>query len=217
MNNELHELLYYYNEDGYEGYDLSEVQLLEKKDPERVEGLIRLLHQDQRYIAYQSMLILLAWAIPEGFEFLNQFINEKWAEKEEFEPHRLHGEDHVYDVIAEALGRSTFNGKKEQELYPYLKQFLALYGERFFESNLKDFLLKKNCSPLLKEIEKAMQSALENKRYYQASQLFPVLVHYDQNKFNEYMSAFDSLISLDSRITYNIEEAEKLKENHEKT
>ncbi|MEJ5102672.1 hypothetical protein [Chryseobacterium sp. MYb328] len=210
MNKEIQKLLYYYNAEGEEGYDLREVQLLEKKDPERVEELKWLLHHDYQYIAYQAMLILLAWPIPEGFETLDRFINEKWADKEEFEPHRLHGEDNVYDVIADALHIATLNGKSEQELYPYIRKFLNSYGDQFFESDLKNFLLKKNCRPLLKEIEEAIQNALQNERYYQASQLFPVLVHYDRNTFNEYKDVFISLITLDNRITYNMEEAGKI-------
>lgn len=209
MNNQINELLYHYNEEGNEGYDLNEVQLLEKIDPDRVEQLKLLLHNDNQYIAYQAMLILLAWAIPEGFEQLDRFISEKWDEKESFEPHRLHNEDNVYDVITNALYIATLNGKTEQELYPYITYFLNIYGDKFFESNLKDFLLKKNCRPLLKEIEQAIQAALENKRYYQASQLFPVIVHYDKDSFNKYKDIFSPLISEDSRVVYNIEEAEK--------
>ncbi|MCS4301027.1 hypothetical protein [Chryseobacterium sp. BIGb0232] len=214
MNKELHELLYYYNEEGYEGYDLSEVQLLEKKDVGRIEKLKLLLHNDNQYIVYQAMLILLAWSIPEGFEILDRFVNEKWDEKENFEPHRLYHEDNVYDVITNALYIATFNGKSEQELYPYIKQFLHNYGDKFFESNLKDFLLKKNCRPLLKEVEQAMQAALQNKRFYQASQLFPVIVHYNQNAFSEYVDVFGPLISEDNRITYNMEEAGKMQQQN---
>jgi hypothetical protein len=209
MNNQINEILYHYNEEGYEGYDLREVQLLRKKDVNKVEKLKLLLHNDNQYIAYHAMLILLAWAIPEGFKQLDQFISEKWDEKENFEPHRIHSEDNVYDVIADALYISTLNGKPEQELYPYIKQFLSVYDDKFFESNLKDFLLKKNCRPLLKEIEQALQNALENKRFYQASQLFPVIVHYDKSNFNKYIDVFRALIKQDDRIAYNIEEAEK--------
>ncbi|RTZ46205.1 hypothetical protein EJ377_17370 [Chryseobacterium arthrosphaerae] len=61
----------------------------------------------------------------------------------------------------------------------------------------------------MKETEQAIQAALENKRYYQASQLFPVIVHYDKDSFNKYKDIFSPLISEDSRIVYNIEEAEK--------
>ncbi|RTZ46204.1 hypothetical protein EJ377_17365 [Chryseobacterium arthrosphaerae] len=82
-----------------------------------------LLHNDDPYIAYQAMLILLAWAIPEGFKQLDQFIAEKWDEKENFEPHRLHNEDNVYDVITNALYIATFNGKTEQELIRILNIF----------------------------------------------------------------------------------------------
>lgn len=209
MNNQMHELLYHYDEEGNEGYDLNEVQLLGKIDLDRVEKLKLLLYNDDQYIAYQAMLILLAWAIPEGFKQLDRFISEKWNEKESFEPHRLHNEDNVYDVITNALYISTLNGKTEQELYRYIEYFLKIYGDQFFESNLKDFLLKKNCRPLLKEIEEASQRALRNKRYYQASQLFPVLVYYDKDTFNKYKDIFSHLISEDNRIAYNIEEAEK--------
>jgi hypothetical protein len=139
--------LYYYNEEGYEGYDLGEVQLLEQKSADRVEGLKGLLHSHDRYIAYQAMLILVSWNLPEGFEFLNRFIAERWEDKGDFEPHRIYGEDNVYDVVANALHIATLNGKNKQDLYPYIKWFLSVYGEHFFESNLKEFLLKTDCSP----------------------------------------------------------------------
>ncbi|MCF2218378.1 hypothetical protein QX233_21755 [Chryseobacterium gambrini] len=211
MNNQINEILYHYNEEGYEGYDLSEVQLLRNKDIDRIEKLKSLLDNDNQYIAYQAMLILLAWAIPEGFQQLDRFISEKWDEKESFESHRIHSEDNVYDVITDALYISTMNGKTEEELYPYIKHFLSIYGNKLFESNLKDFLLKKNCRPLLKEIEQAIQDALQSKRYYQASQLFPVLVNYDKNSFNQYVDIFNSLINEDDRISYNIDEAQAIK------
>ncbi|WBV52903.1 hypothetical protein [Chryseobacterium gambrini] len=211
MENEIYDTLYYYSEDGEEGYDLTEVQLLGKTDENRVEKLKHLLQHKNAYISYQAMLILVAWAIPEGFHQLDRFISEKWDEKHSFEPHRIYNEDNVYDVIVDALYISTFNGKEEQELYPYVKHFLSIYGDRFFESCLKDFLLKKDCEPLLKEIEEAMKSALKNEKYYQASQLFPVIVHYDKHRFEEYFEVFSSLLKDDKRIGYNIEEAEKIR------
>lgn len=210
MNSDIHELLYHYNEDGYEGYDLNEVQLLREIEFDRVEKLKLLLQHDDTYIAYQAMLILLAWAIPEGFQQLDTFISEKWQEKQTFEPHRIHNEDNVYDVICNALSIATLNGKSEEELHSYITHFLKIYGDIFFESNLKDFLLTKNYRPLLKEIEQAMKYAMDNGRYYQASQLFPVIVSYDKDGFNKYVDVFKDLLPHDSRIMYNIEEAQKM-------
>ncbi|WP_294286572.1 hypothetical protein [uncultured Chryseobacterium sp.] len=209
MKNEIHELLYHFSEEGQDGYDLNEVQLLEERDAERTEKLKLLLHNEDRYIAYQAMLILLAWAEPEGFKQLDEFISEKWAEKETFEPHRMYGEDNVYDVIANALYIATLNRKPEHELYPFIKHFLEIYGNQFFASNLKDFLLKKNCRPLLKEIEQAIHNAVQDNRYYLASQLFPVIVHYDKSTFNQYIDIFSGLVNQDNRIIYNIEKAKK--------
>jgi hypothetical protein len=110
----------------------------------------------------------------------------KWDEKETFEPHTIHGEDNVFDVITNAVYIAALNGKPEQELYPYIKHFLKIYSTQFFESSLKEFLLKRNCMPLLNGIQQALQEALENKRYYQVSQLFSIIVHYDKNNFNKY-------------------------------
>ncbi len=210
MNSDIHELLYHYNEDGYEGYDLSEVQLLREIDSDRVEKLKLLLQHDDTYIAYQAMLILLAWAIPEGFQQLDTFISEKWEEKQTFEPHRIYNEDNVYDVICNALSIAILNGKDEEELHASISYFLKIYGTHFFESNLKNFLLTKNCKPFLKEIEQAMERAIETERYYQASQLFPVVVNYDNNGFNKFEGVFKDLLLHDNRIMYNIEEAQKM-------
>ncbi|NMR33339.1 hypothetical protein HIO71_03860 [Chryseobacterium aquaticum] len=54
--------------------------------------------------------------VQEGFQQLDKFIFEKWDEKENFEPHRIHSEDNVYDVISNALNISTLNGKSIEEL-----------------------------------------------------------------------------------------------------
>lgn len=203
MDKALHDLLYYYQEDGYEGYDLREVQLLNVIDAERVEKLKVLLQHEDPYVAYQAMLILLAWAVPEGFVLLDRFIAEQWETTTSFEPHRLYGADNVYDVIADALSVATLNGKSVAELYPYLQQLLSMYGTHFFESCLAELLLRKDCRPLLKDMETAMEQAIAQERYYQASQLFPVLVHYDKQAFEQYNALFLSLTELDKRIAFN--------------
>jgi hypothetical protein len=38
MNNEIHKLLYHYNDEGQEGYALNEVQLIEKKMSKELEN-----------------------------------------------------------------------------------------------------------------------------------------------------------------------------------
>lgn len=95
---------------------------------------------------------------------------------EEFEPYRIRDEDNVYDVLAEALYRSTYNTDNEDKILPFLKDILSLYPTCFFESRLKYVLLKmEKCNLLQNDIENALVGAIDNQRYYQASQLLPVL------------------------------------------
>lgn len=47
------------------------------------------------------------------------------------------------------------------------------------------------------------------KRFYQTSQLFPVIVSYDKKCYGKYIEIFNELILSDNRISYNIQEAEK--------
>jgi hypothetical protein len=124
----------------------------------------------------------------------------------EFEPHRLSGEDNVYDVIAEALGVAVLSDYDKSEVAEILRDILQLYGECYFESKLKRVLINLGEKSLLPDIKRAMQSALEYERYYQASQLLPVLAKYDKVYASAQSNLFESLIPRDERIKYNLEE-----------
>ncbi len=212
MDQEIYQLLYYYKdeEDGTEGYDLSEVQLLDI-DKERAEKLIKLLDNENLFIAYQSMLILIAWGYNEGFSKFDQFILERWDIKEKFSPNRINGEDNVYDEFSYAFLISTYNTISQAQLFPYFVKILDLYGISFFESKLKSVLLKLEIlSPLLSDtIEKGMISAIDNKRYYQASQLLPVVSKYNRLLLNKFEKIFKDLEDTDKRIKFNLDEVKQ--------
>lgn len=211
---ELYELLYYYKDDfdGEEGHDLYQVQLTENIDPERVKKLIPVLNYENRYIAYQAMLILVAWGVEEGFDTLDQFISERWDQLETFEPHRIWGADNVYDVIAEAVYTAKMNGIHSDLIWKYFSIFLQLYGQMFFEGNLKHYLLQNDdlAVDLLSNIKDALDAALKSKWYYQASQLLPVIAKYNKQDTIIYIEIFKALLSHDQRIQYNLEEAKTL-------
>jgi len=104
MDQEIYNALYkYIDEDGNEGEDLREAQLLERFSQERIDKLIHLLSNSDSYISYQSMLILIVWGIDKGFHKLDEFIDNKLDTVTEFEPHRIYGEDNVCDVISDTL------------------------------------------------------------------------------------------------------------------
>jgi len=212
MKQEIYNTLYYYQEDGEEGFDLSEVQLLEKVDNERISKLIKLLENDDKYIVYQAMLILISWNIDEGFNQFNQFFEERWDKLEEFEPHRIWEEDCVYDVISNAFQISIYNGNTEINLLPFIRKILSIYNEVFFEDRLKSLLMKmKSLNIILPEIKIAINNTLEVGKYYQASYLFPVIVLCEKENYAHYEAIFSNLINEDERIKYNIEEAKLLK------
>ncbi|ASK32139.1 hypothetical protein CEY12_19440 [Chryseobacterium sp. T16E-39] len=211
MSKETYDTLYYYDEEGEIGYDLSEVMLLDNvNDTDRIHKLVQLLSSDDKEIIYQAILILVSWNKKEGFSKLQQFINERWDNIENFDPHRIYGRDMVYDKFSHALKISVFNGNTETQLMPYINRFLELYHEVFFESFFKDLLLSLNTLNLyLAEIEKAVLKTVKAGEPYQASQLFPVLVKADRSYFEKYKVFFEDLSLKDDRIVYNIEEAQK--------
>jgi hypothetical protein len=209
MEKYIYDALYYYkDDDGEEGYNLFNVQTLDDKDKNRIEILKGILNNEDKYIAYQAMLILLSWGIKEGVDKLNVFIEEKWQEKLEFEPHRIYNEDNVFDVIADALDIAWYNSTDRVWIIDKMKILLSFYGIMFFEGKLKKVLLKRDeiAKSLLIEIQTAMQSALLNKRYYQASQLLSVINKYDKNYVHSIIPEFEKLSQIDNRINFNLEE-----------
>ncbi|WP_298546286.1 hypothetical protein [uncultured Aquimarina sp.] len=210
-NKEIYNILYHYiDEDGNEGEDLREVQLMEDFSQERIDKLIELINHKDTYISYQSMLILIAWGLDEGFQELDKFIDNNLDTETKFEPHRIYGEDNVFDVISDALYISTYNTDDEHKILPYISQFLKIYGDKFFESRLKHVLLKMSLTKtFLLDIKLAIESAISNKRYYQASQLLPVIAKYQEKDLDIYKEKIAQFITLDKRIMYNLEEMEE--------
>ncbi len=209
MEKYIYEALYYYkDEDGEEGYDLYNVQLLEQIDNNRIQILKKIIENEDKYISYQAMLILISLGINEGFNKFNDFITEKWYEKLEFEPHRIYDEDNVFDVISRAFNIAYINGAAKLLVIENVKIILSFYGTRFFEGNLKRVLLKRDeiSINLTKEIKVALESALKNKRYYQASQLLSLINKYDKAYVSNVIPEFENLAKIDNRINFNLDE-----------
>ncbi len=214
LDKDLYELLYHYKDDfdDEEGYDLYQVQLVENIDPERVKKLISILNNQKKYISYQAILILVAWGIQEGFDKLDQFLSERWDKQEEFEPHRIWDKDNVYDIIAQSVYTSRLNGIDFNTIKKYFLIFLSLYGDVFFEGNLKGYLLKDDnlAKDIFSKIKEALDNALKNKLYFQASQLLPVIAKYNKEDATQYIKTFEDLLQYDKRIQFNLEETKEI-------
>jgi len=209
MNDEIRGLLYATDND--EEFGLDEVQLMEEIPVDRIPKLINLLDNESKFIAYQAMLILTAWNIEEGFKKASAFIKEQPDKDYEFEPHRIWGADEAYDYIANALYKATFNGRNVDDIIPFYIELLKLYGVKYFDSKFKRRLMKiGKRTELLPFIIKAINSALENERYFQASQLLPVIAKYEKSVINGYIKRFETLVKHDERIQYNLDEVKEL-------
>ena len=195
-----------YTDETGEVIGLDEVQLLDPIPQERITRLIDSLSGDDLYLSYQCALVLAAWGIEQGVHYLRHLIATRIDQLAEFEPHRLWGEDNVYDVISEALYIGVLSDYNKVEINSMVKEILELYGEAYFESKLKHVLIKLNEPELTPAIKQAMQLALKHERYYQASQLLPVLAKYDKVYAFAQVDAFQKLIAKDKRIQYNLEE-----------
>jgi len=145
---------------------LDEVQLLDPIPVERIPKLIAHLGDTDLYLAYQCGLVLAAWGVREGVMYLQRLVDIRIDKTADFEPHRLWGQDNVYDVIAEALGIAVLSGFDRREIAEIIKSILKLYGECFLESKLKQVLIDLKEPELLPAIKQAMSLALDHKRYY---------------------------------------------------
>ena len=199
-----------YTDESGEEVGLDEVQLLDPVPAERIPRLILLLGNDDVYMAYQSALVLAAWGVREGVAYFQHFIDARLDKTATLEPHRLWGQDNVYDIIAEALEIAVLSGYNRVEVVRTLKNILQLYGECYFESKLKRVLINLDEQSLLPDIKQAMQSALSHERYYQASQLLPVLAKFDKVYALAQVNMFQNLITKDKRIQYNLEEMQTI-------
>ena len=195
----------YTNEEG-ELIGLDEVQLLDPVPTGRIPTLLPLLAADDLYLAYQTGLVLAAWGVEPGVAYLRHLVAIRIDKTTELAPGRLTGEDNVYDVIGEALGLAVLSDYDEHEITTALASVLSLYGECFFEGKLKSMLLQLDLPGLLPAVKQAVKLALEHGRYYQASQLLPVLAKYDHPYAQSQASLFEGLTAQDSRIAYNLAE-----------
>ena len=205
---EVYDLLY--TDETGEVVGLDEVQLMKSELSSRTLDLIKLLNSDDLYLAYQCGLIVGAWGVKDGIDYLHSLIHERIDKVAQFEPHRIWGQDNVYDVIAEAFEiAASINGYDLITIRNLFEELLRLYGECYFESRLKIALLNINERELLPSIKQAMQSALAHERYYQASQLLPVLAKYDKDYAVTQIGKFQSLTNKDERIRYNLDEMQQ--------
>jgi len=198
-----------YTDEAGEVVGLDEVQLLDPILTSRIPELLPLLAGDDLYLAYQAGLVLAAWGVAAGVDYLRHLAEIRVDRTAELQPHRLSGEDNVYDVLAEALGIAVLSEYDEQQVAGILRNILALYGDCYFESKLKRTLLRLNPDELLPAIKQAMTLALEQERYYQASQLLPVLAKYDKAYALSQVSLFERLVAQDERIAYNLTEMQE--------
>ena len=196
-----------YTDETGEVIGLDEVQLLDPIPHERTSVLINLLTGDDLYLAYQCGLVLAAWGIEQGVRYLQHLVTIRIDKVIELEPHRIWGQDNVYDIIARAFSITLrFTDYNKEEVIISLSNILSLYGECFFESKLKYALIDSDVPQLLPSIKQAMQAALNHERYYQASQLLPVLAKYDKAYAFAQVETFKQLVAKDERIRYNLEE-----------
>lgn len=196
-----------YTDETGEVVGLDEVQFLDPIPRERIPKLVNLLTSEDLYLAYQCGLVLAAWGVEQGVRYLQHLVTIRIDKLAEFEPHRLWGQDNVYDVIARAFSMALqYTDYNKEELIAALSEILNLYGECYFESRLKYALIDNDVPELFLRIKQAMQLALDHERYYQASQLLPVLAKYDRAYALAQVTTFQKLIVKDKRIQYNLEE-----------
>lgn len=204
-----------YEDENGEVITLDEVQYLDPVE-NRTRFLQDLLNHDDLYIQYQAALILAAWADEEGLDKLEEFVDSRIDKKIEVSPHRINGDDNVYDEIAKAIKISAFNdstGIFDNQRRRIVKKLLKLYGECYFESNLKYLLLddalngNDKFKDLLPDVEKAFIRCVKMKRNYLASQLLPVIAKWQSSLTYQFINAVRQMPAETPNPANNLAEA----------
>ena len=89
MEADIYQLLYADNTGEVVGLD--EVQLLDPTPVERVPQLHELLAGRDKFLQFQSLLILAAWGDQAGVDYALHFLTQPTNEFEGLDTHRLHG------------------------------------------------------------------------------------------------------------------------------
>lgn len=188
MSESINDILYKDSEGEYVGLD--EVQLLEPYPIERVKPLINLLSNTDNSIALEAALILSAWGIKDGIDYLEKFIDQK-NEADGFFLHRIHGEDNVYDEIAHAIQLYFFSTKNYKRTLIILRKILELYGYFYFESYISHILFENEISKqLLMQIDNAIDIAIKENRLFQSSQLLPAYIKWGGQNYRSYIELY---------------------------
>lgn len=213
MPKDVYDALYYYNEDGEEGYDMSEVLILEdKSDTNRIKKLIEILNCDNKYYAYQATQILVAWNYQEGYDKLIQIINDRWDKYEKFSPHRIFNDETMYEEFSYCIRLSTYNGNSEANKLELSKRLLKLFVEEqlYLKLNFTQLLLSlHSVEELVDELEYSISILLVDQPS-KASVLLPVLTKIDSKYFDKYISSFEYLAGEDRWIEAHIAEAREI-------
>ncbi|ODC03111.1 hypothetical protein BFW38_05685 [Terasakiispira papahanaumokuakeensis] len=194
---------------------LDEVQLLDPPLEERVPLLSKILNSSDHYLSYQATLILTAWGKDIGLENLEKIVNNEEVSNSDFSPNRITNEDNVYDELSYAVHLYGLSGGDRSNMLRIFKKILSIYPKYFFESKLKHSLLKNQFIELIPSVENAIKETLLNKKYYQASQLLPVLTKLDSEKGWQTVQKFIALPKSTPDSAANIAEALKYCTNHE--
>jgi hypothetical protein len=140
------ERLLYFDSDGNE---VLEVLDLTGKKPitERTEQLICLLHHENISLRLDAAVLLTAWGIEEGVNYLENFLDRDAIEKEGKYLCRNNEDDCTYDVIGESLSIFVDNNPEKADVVirPLRKSLLFFY-QRCFESRMTVALESSNIS-----------------------------------------------------------------------
>jgi len=172
----------YTGNDGEE-IGLDEVQLLDDPSSERIHELEALLNDPNLYIRYQAILILTAWGFESGIHGAEIMISQGCVDGLNLSPHRITGKDNRFDDLAEAIHLYVLSGGSHNRALNAFKSLLGIYSQHFFESKFKRALLKHADVEISVYLAVAIKNCLQSCKFYQGSQLLPVLAKLEPHNF----------------------------------
>ena len=151
-----------------------------------------------------SAVLLAAWGIEEGVDYLEDFLDRDAIEQEGKYLCRNNKDDCTYDVIGESLVTFVTNNRTElNRVVVPLQKTLSFFGKRYFDNGTTSFLIHSDISAyLVNNFEKNIDLCIKIDKICEASDFLLLYAKWGDKKVVSHVVEYAKIIINYSTYSY---------------